>query len=83
MAGGTSGSCNGGNIVGRSVGVAENGQSYTSLLNVTYNSALSGETIMCVHTTSTSNMVIGRSTIPEVLTGTTIIIVTYINNYYC
>ena len=70
--GGTSALCNDGNITGISVGV-ENNQCYTSQLNVTYSPALLGATIMCVHNTGTSNMVIGESTI-GVRTGNTLLV---------
>ena len=53
--------------MGMSVRV-ENNQ-FTSLLNVTYNPALSGTTIMCVHNNGTLDAVIGGSTIPGALSG--------------
>ena len=67
LPGGTSDSCNSGNIVGSSYMV--DNQCYTSRLNVTYNPALSGETIVCVHNNGASETEIGRSTIPQVTTG--------------
>ena len=60
---GTSGQCNSGNIVASSVGVDD--QCFTSRLNVTYNPALLGATVMCVHDSVTT---IGESTI-SVRTG--------------
>ena len=75
MPGGTRVSCNDGNIMGMSVSV-ENNQ-YTSLLNVTYNSALSGRTIMCVHNDGVMDTVIGGSTIPGALSGTILLQLSY------
>lgn len=68
--GGTRVSCNNGNIMAMSVRV-ENNQ-YTSLLNVTYNPALNGTTVMCVHN---NDMVIGESIIPGAISGTYITII--------
>ena len=75
MPGGTSDSCNSGNIVGSSVDVVNN-QCYTSRLNVAYNSALYGTTVICVHNNGDSETEIGRSTIPQVTTST------YLHNSY-
>ena len=64
FAGGTRLACNDGNIVASSVGV--DNQCFTSRLNVTYNPALLGATVMC---TNGSTSEIGESTI-SVRTGT-------------
>jgi hypothetical protein len=69
--------CNSGNIVGRNESVV-NDQCYTSVLSVTYNPALSGETIVCTHNTGAGAMDIGEAIIPEVTTGTQLYLPTYI-----
>ena len=57
----TIGTCNNGSIVGRIIR-AENG-SYTSQLNVTFTSDLSGVIIECIHDDGITLSVIGNSTI--------------------
>ena len=67
---GTSDSCNGGEIVGHSIGVVGN-VCFTSQLNVTVGSNMDGETVSCTHNVDANTTVVGMHTI-AITTG-----------YYC
>ena len=64
---GTSGSCNDGAIVARSIGVETNNFCFISELNITVSSSLHSKTILCIHASSLSLRIIGISTIAIII----------------
>ena len=62
---GTSGSCNNGSIVARSLSVE--GNNYTSQLNVTVTPDIAGKTIQCAHSDVIHTKYLSSWTIPTVI----------------